>query len=322
MNSAVVEAERPLIESNSVELHQIRYFLALTKTLNFTRAAEECSVSQPALSRAISQLEGELGAELFRRERSLTHLTEFGQKVLPELRQCFDASLNAKAVARDFLKLGQAPLNIALSRSIEMDSLSPLLGELASAFPKIEIKIVRGPPHEIGERLKNGESEIGITGPLGDGWERLDAKKLFEQKFGLLLNMDNPLSQRNGIDLAELNNQRFLSRPFCTISEMLVARLRELGPQNIAKHEVPSMDDLPGLVLADFGIGIWPLTRRYNDRLSIARVHDFDMTRSVYVHTVLGRKLSSAARAFIGLLRARDWSELVTYERPPAEQFA
>ncbi len=311
-----------LSESNFVELHQIKYFLALTKALNFTRAAEECNVSQPALSRAISQLEGELGAKLFRRERNLTHLTEFGKKVEPELRQCFDASLNAKSVARDFLKLGQAPLNIALSRSIEMDSLSTLLGELAVAYPKIEIRIVRGAPREIGERLKNGEAEIGITGPLGYDWERIDAKKLYEQEFGLLLNMDNPLYLRNEIKLADLNHQRFLSRPFCTISEILVARLRELGPQTISKHEVPSIDDLPGLVLADFGIGIWPMTRRYNNRLSIVKIHDFDMTRPIYVHTVFGRKLSSAASAFILLLRSRDWSETGTYERSQAEQHA
>src|SRR5436305_4885317 len=90
----------------TMEMQQIRYFLALSKTLNFTRAAEECNVSQPALSRAISQLEAELGGELFRRERSLTHMTEFGQTLRLELQRCYEASLNAKAMARDYLKEG------------------------------------------------------------------------------------------------------------------------------------------------------------------------------------------------------------------------
>ena len=67
-----------------MEMHQVRYFLALSRTLNFTRAAEECHVAQPSLTRAIKQLEEELGAELFRRERNLTHLTEFGNRMLPE----------------------------------------------------------------------------------------------------------------------------------------------------------------------------------------------------------------------------------------------
>ena len=50
-----------------MEMHQVRYFLAVARTLNFTRAAEECNVAQPSLTRAIKLLEGELGGDLFRR---------------------------------------------------------------------------------------------------------------------------------------------------------------------------------------------------------------------------------------------------------------
>jgi DNA-binding transcriptional LysR family regulator len=302
-----------------MELHQIRYFLALTKTLNFTRAAEECNVSQPALSRAISQLEGELGSELFRRERSLTHLTEFGQTILPELRQCYAASLSAKEVARDFLKEGHAPLNIVMSRSIEMDLLSPMFGELAIAFPRIEIKISRGSPHEIGEKLKNGDAEVGISGPLGNDWERLEAKKLYEQHFGLLMNFNHRLYQSNRIEVSDLKEERLLSQPDCTLSEMLVAKLRELGAQNVTKHEVPSMEDLPNLVQANFGIGIWPMTRVPTGNLSAREVSDMDMKRWVHVHTVFGRRLSTGASTFIGLLRTKDWSAIMPSGHHAAE---
>ena len=62
---------------SGMEMHQVRYFLAVADTLNFTRAAELCNVSQPALTRAIQQLEEELGGLLLRRERKLTHLDGF-----------------------------------------------------------------------------------------------------------------------------------------------------------------------------------------------------------------------------------------------------
>jgi DNA-binding transcriptional LysR family regulator len=52
-----------------MEMHQVRYFLAVARTLNFTRAAEECKVAQPSLTRAVRQLEEELAGDLFRRER-------------------------------------------------------------------------------------------------------------------------------------------------------------------------------------------------------------------------------------------------------------
>ena len=74
-----------------MEMHQVRYFLAVTQQLNFTRAAESCNVAQPSLTRAIKQLESELGGELFRRERNLSHLTELGHRVLPILQQCYVA---------------------------------------------------------------------------------------------------------------------------------------------------------------------------------------------------------------------------------------
>jgi len=64
-------------------MHQIRYFLAVCETLNFTRAAEACNVSQPSLTRAIKGLEDELGGPLFRRERNNTHLTGLGETTRP-----------------------------------------------------------------------------------------------------------------------------------------------------------------------------------------------------------------------------------------------
>jgi len=63
-----------------MELHQVRYYVALCKALNFTRAAEACNVTQPALTRAIQRLEEELGGPLFQRERNLTQLTELGRR--------------------------------------------------------------------------------------------------------------------------------------------------------------------------------------------------------------------------------------------------
>ena len=64
-----------------MEMHQVRYFLAAVGELNFTKAADKCNVSQPSLTRAIKQLEGELGGDLFRRERPQAQLTELGHRI-------------------------------------------------------------------------------------------------------------------------------------------------------------------------------------------------------------------------------------------------
>jgi DNA-binding MarR family transcriptional regulator len=77
--------------SAAMEMHQVRYFLAATAELNFTKAAEKCNVSQPSLTRAIKQLERELGGDLFRRERPQAQLTQLGEHIYPLLKQIFSA---------------------------------------------------------------------------------------------------------------------------------------------------------------------------------------------------------------------------------------
>jgi LysR family hydrogen peroxide-inducible transcriptional activator len=88
-----------------LELHEIRYFLALSQRLNFTKAAEECNVSQPALTRAIRKIEHELGGLLFSRERNNTHLTQLGRLIEQHLAKIMAQAGTAKRSAERFIKL-------------------------------------------------------------------------------------------------------------------------------------------------------------------------------------------------------------------------
>src|ERR1700749_1896346 len=139
-----------------MEMHQVRYFLAVAEALNFTRAAEECHVAQPSLTRAIKQLEGELGGDLFRRERPQAQLTELGQRMLPLLRQCYDSALGARTLAAA-LKSGEvAALRLALSHTIDVSLFIPHIMELVRHFHGLELKFLRGSAIEIAEFLKRG----------------------------------------------------------------------------------------------------------------------------------------------------------------------
>jgi DNA-binding transcriptional LysR family regulator len=90
-----------------MEMQQVRYFVTLAQVLNFTRAAEQCNVTQPALTRAIQQLEHELGGPLFHRERGNTHLSELGRMMEPYLAMILDQSTAAKEHAKSASRLQQ-----------------------------------------------------------------------------------------------------------------------------------------------------------------------------------------------------------------------
>ena len=92
------------LSSMSMQLYQVRYFLALARTLNFTRAAEQCNVTQPALTKAVQKLEQELGGALIHRERHLTQLTELGKMILPTLEKIFAAAEAVRLQAQGYQK--------------------------------------------------------------------------------------------------------------------------------------------------------------------------------------------------------------------------
>jgi len=101
-----------------MEMHQVRYFLAVAELLNFSRAAKKCEVSQPSLSRAIRALEDEFGGPLFRREGRNTHPSDLGRMVHPYVEQVYAESLAAQRDGQGFFHLQEVP---AQTRNHEHD---------------------------------------------------------------------------------------------------------------------------------------------------------------------------------------------------------
>src|SRR5262245_9514871 len=128
----------------AMDMHHVRYFLAVARTLHFTRAADECNVTQPSLTRAIKQLEDELGGDLFRRERPQAQLTELGQRMHPLLKQCYEAAAGARSLASAFKSGEIGALRIALTHSVDLSLLIPFLSEIKRKFNRLEFRFLRG----------------------------------------------------------------------------------------------------------------------------------------------------------------------------------
>jgi DNA-binding transcriptional LysR family regulator len=292
-----------------MEMQQVRYFLSLASTLNFTRAAEQCNVSQPALTRAIKGLEDELGGELIRREGRLSHLTELGQRMLPLLRQCYEGAASAKALARSVASGDVAALAIGVSRSVNVELVMPALTELYAAFPTLQLKIRRGVAREIVEMLKAGDVELAVAGPLEGDWDRLDAWSLFTEDFELVVGSDHALAMRNdlGFDEEALRDERFLIQVGAEMVEQQLARLRASGVPVANAHEVESDRDMTALLEANLGIALAPATAPRSNRLRRLRLPALDLQRTVCVYAVAGRRRTTETTSLLNLLRATDW---------------
>lgn len=291
-----------------MEMHQIRYFLAVARTLNFTQAANDCNVSQPSLSRAIKKLEEELGGDLFRRERSLTHLTELGRMMLPLLTQSFDSAQSAKTLAASYRRGGCAPMRIALSQTINLAILIAPLTELVTAFPGLELQFTRGTAADIVAALKSDASELAVCGALDGDWDRLDRWALFVEPFDLVVNAAHPLAQKNRVALSLLRNERLMERGYCELSRQLSENLSSHGIVPSAADKVASDQDALTLVEANVAVGIMPSTTPKSSSLRALSIEGLGIRRIVYLYAVAGRQRSQAATALVKLLRATDWS--------------
>lgn len=291
-------------------MQQVRYFLAVARTLNFTRAAEDCNVSQPALTRAIKQLEDELGGELIRREGRLSHLTSLGQRMLPLLHQCFDAALAAKSIAAK-VKKGEVPsLSLAVSRTLDLDHLLRALSEMHRSFAGLQLKLRRGTGAQIAAMLKDGEVDLAIGGAMGESWDRLETWPMFTESFDLVVATDHPLAMLNERDLAIglVGDTRFLVHSDTDMAEFETGRLGAAGINLDHAHEIDSDRDLEALVVAAFGVAIMPASAMNSTRVRHLACSALDLHRTVAIYSVAGRTRSREACALLNLVRAADWS--------------
>jgi DNA-binding transcriptional LysR family regulator len=280
--------------------------------LSFTQAAEECHVAQPSLSRAIIKLEEELGGDLFRRERRLTHLTELGRMMLPLLTQCFESAVQAKQLATSYKKGKCAPLRIGMSHTINMQIVIQPLSELVRAFPGLELKFVRGTAAEVGSELKSGDIEIAIACPLPEAWERLESWELFTEPFQLAVNGKHELAMRNAVTLDQIKGLRLLRRRYCEQASALDEVLSERGIRQEFEDQIGSDHDLTPLLMANVGISIMPRSAKSVEALSFIAIQDLDLIRTVRVYAVAGRERSAAANGLLRLLRCMDWTRLLS----------
>src|SRR5688572_2407900 len=290
-----------------MEMHQVRYFLAVARTLNFTRAAEECNVAQPSLTRAIKLLEGELGGDLFRRERPSAMLTPLGERMYPLLKQCYDSAQSARALAALINDGEVGVLKLAVSSSIELGLILSQVNELRKSFSEIELKILRGTGPQLVEYLKAGEAEMAIAASIGAAWDRLDCWELFDESFDMVFSRGHRLASHENIEVDDLEPERFLLRSHCEKCTELADLLRAKGLNADHRHEVSSDQDLLALLEANIGIGFLPRTVNAPQTLVRTAVKGFDLGRTVCLYGVAGRQRTPVAATFMKMLRAANW---------------
>ena len=246
-----------------MELRHLRCFVALAEELHFTRAAERLHIEQPPLSRAIKELEDDLGVVLFERNRRGTVLTEAGATFLKDVRRVFavlkQAQENVRAVAAGL----SGSLRIAVSDGAIDPRLSALLARCREEEPEIEIRLSEVPLADQLRGLRSGDFSIGFahTAEVGDG---IVTEPLWHDPLVVAVPARHPLLSHKAVPLHQLAIYPLVlcDPQACEGYHRELARLlRPLErPPDVAEH-VSSLDMMLTLVGAGYGVGFITETR-------------------------------------------------------------
>ena len=281
-----------------MEMHQVRYFLAVADQLNFTKAAERCHVAQPSLTRAIKLLEDELGGPLFHRERAKTHLSELGRMVRAHLQQVYDEAQAAKRAALDFTKLKKVTLKLGVMCTIAPTQLTELVGSIQSRNPTVELELTDSSAAELQRRLLDGEIEIAIyANPSDKIEERLHVMPLFREQMMIVMPANHRLAGKNAVTAEELDGECYISRINCEFNGHILPKLDDVAMKTVFRSE---RDDwVLAMIASGAGLGFMPEFCINHPGVVARPVIDPEFWREVNLVTVRGRPHSPAVGALV-----------------------
>lgn len=194
-----------------MELNQIKCFLALAETLNFTRAAEQCGITQPSLSKAIRKLEAEMGGPLITRERGRTHLTELGGMLLPRLKQAFSLTQSAKDAALHFSRDAASRLRMGVMSTIGPRRLVPYIGHLAKGVPEIDLTVHEASGPDLLDMLWHGEIDMALM-DLPEYPSEIEAVALYSENAVVSFAAGHRFSDQHSVPLQAFEGEDYLHR--------------------------------------------------------------------------------------------------------------
>jgi LysR family hydrogen peroxide-inducible transcriptional activator len=298
-----------------MELHQLRYFVAVAQTESFSRAAELCHVSQPSLSQQIAKLEKQLGRKLFDRLSRGVALTDAGHTLLESATVILNQLEDTEKRLRDTNDLQDARLSIGAIPTIAPYLLPQHLQKYHKAYPEVELTVQEDVTQNLINAMVSGEVDIALMAlPLGD--DRIAHKELFSEPLLVALPPDHNLVNRRTIKTDQLQNERFivLGDMHC-LGEQVLSFCRVNNYSSRIGCRSAQIATIQELILSGQGISLLP-------QMAIPESPAEDGTLPVYrplsgqqpVRTIVAawhrhRYLSLAAKRFLEVLQDVSKSE-------------
>lgn len=285
-----------------VELRQLKYFIEVAEREHMSEAAEYLNVAQSAISRQITNLEKELGVQLFERKGRNVKLLPIGKVFLNHVKEAISTIEYAKLQMDEYINPERGTIKIGFPTSLANSVLPQLLSEFKQAYPNIKIQLQQGTYHELIDIIKERELNIAILGPVVLDDPLISGEPLFYEKMVLLLPQHHRLAKRKSLYLNELKEEDFVLFPKGSIFEKLVSdACYSVGFEAKVAAEAEDLDAIKGMVAAGMGLTILPESAIGNTDSKFTTIIPIsfpDLKRSIGLIRSKHRKLAPSEYVF------------------------
>lgn len=291
-----------------MEMHQLRYTVAVARAGNFSRAAEQCRVAQPSLSQQIQKLEDELGERLFDRLKSGVKLTAAGEIFLPRAARILDEAESAHREMRDAHSLARGALNVGVLPTIAPYFLPPIIAKFSAEFPGIEVVVHEDTTARLLKLAAGCEVDLAVLSlPIDE--TAFETQTLFTEDLLVALPPGHPFATKRILRAADLETERFIlmKEGHCLGDQVLsFCTRREISPKVSCRSA--QIETVQALVEAGLGISLVPAMACHDGREPGPVYRRLDRprpTRTIVAMWPKQRPPNRAAAEFLRCLRKR-----------------
>jgi len=291
-----------------MEMQQLRYVVAVARTGNFSRAAEQCHVSQPSLSQQIQKLEDELGERLFDRMKRVAKLTPHGETFLRRAIRILEEVDAAKREATDAQDLLRGSLAIGVLPTLAPYLLPDVMAQFAKKFPGVEIVVEEDTTKRLLKLAHGYEIDFALASqPIQD--ERLEIKRLFCEELLLALPPGHPLTRKRTVAVADLEGERLMvmKEGHCLGDQVLgFCDRRDVKPK--ISFRSSQLETILALVASGLGISLIPAMAARSKREDLPEYRSLQSPRperKIVAAWPKQRPPGRAANEFLKMVSAR-----------------
>ena len=293
-----------------MEFNQIRYFLNLADTLNFTEAAMRSGVSQPTLTRAIQRLEQELGGTLVYRDGKDSRLTALGRDIRSEFAAIADREQRVRAISLNRVRGRRETLTLGVASTIAPALVTGFVAHVLRQMPMLELVLQPITRNQGMEQLLSGQIDgCFCTDPMA-GNTKIATVEMFNERLLLAMAQEHALASQTSVSLSDLSEQPYLDRLHCEFRTRVQNHLHERAIIMIPRLRSEREDLIQQAVAEGAGVCMLPERSAIVSGLTLRPVETLDLSRTVAFQSISGSGTAIALRQLRVLIERYLWSSI------------